>query len=74
MNRDEFLQKLNNILPGEEVINSSVPIPKTSIYFAKYEKSLPDFITILLILVYMSFLNFNHLSHLMILATTTTKC
>ena len=44
MNRLDFVHKLHNILPGEEVSHLSTPVPETSIYFANIsEKSLVDF-------------------------------
>jgi len=44
MDKDEFIWRLNNILPGEKVKESKLDPPETSIYFSKINKdSLPEF-------------------------------
>ena len=44
MDKDEFLWRLNNKLPGQKVKDSKLEPPNTSIYFSKISKnSLPDF-------------------------------
>ena len=44
MDKDEFIWRLNNILPGERVKESKLDPPQTSIYFSKISKnSLPEF-------------------------------
>ena len=44
MDKDEFLWRLNNKLPGEKVNDSKLEPPETSIYFSEInKKSLPEF-------------------------------